>query len=132
MLRVKGKGDLIPYFDCYGWLDSGNQQSVCDEDLTLVGISDEEQGFNPSPEDVAAFSGVSLHHLDELGADAKSHPTSDRCVGAFLAGYSADGGIYNGMRTLKVLNLSVDQIRTADEIGHKSIIRVEIDLFGCA
>ena len=76
MARVELKGNLLALPDRGCRLDPEDQQGIADPDLPLVGIADEDQRCDLSPEDIASALRISFQHPDEFRAD------TDRGLGA--------------------------------------------------
>ena len=130
MTRVEAEGNLLALPDGGRRLDPEDQEGFPDPDLPLVGVSDEDQGFDPSPEDVASVRVVSFQHPDEFGADAHRDRLSRRGPALLLTGYGADRGIDHRIGLLDRHDLAFDEVRAADEIGHEPPVGIEIDLPG--
>src|SRR4030042_6372769 len=114
--RVEAEGNLLAFPDGGRRFDPEDQEGFPDPDLPLVGVSDKDQGFDPSPEDVASIRVVSFQHPDKFGADAHRDCPSRRNPALLLTGYGADCRIDHRIGLPDRHDLAFDKVRAADEI----------------
>ena len=94
--RVEVQRYLFAFPDGGRRLDPEDQEGLSDPDLPLVGVSDEDQRFDLSPEDVASLLVVAFEHPDEFGTDAHRDGSSRRGRDLLQAGDGTDRGIDHG------------------------------------
>ena len=128
MARVELKGNLLALPDRGCRLDPKDQQGIADPDLTLVGIADEDQRCDLSPEDIASALRISFQHPDEFRADTDRGLGAGRGIDLLFAGDPADRRIDRGLLFPYRRHMPLDEVRPADKVRHKLPVRIEVDL----